>query len=97
MAAALSHAHMADGSASRGDRMNEPRAKILLVDDNASQRLALRAILADLDVTPVEAPSGREALRCLLKEEFAVILLDVNMPGLDGFETASLIRARRSS
>jgi len=97
MAAALSHAHMADGSASRGDRMNEPRAKILLVDDNASQRLALRAILADLEVTPVEAPSGREALRCLLKEEFAVILLDVNMPGLDGFETASLIRARRSS
>jgi len=70
---------------------------LLLVDDNAAQRLALRAILADLPVTPVEAPSGREALRCLLKEEFAVILLDVNMPGLDGFETASLIRSRRSS
>ena len=45
----------------------------------------------------VEAASGREALRCLLQQEFAVILLDVNMPGLDGFETAALIRERRSS
>ena len=73
------------------------QAKLLLVDDTAAQRLALRAILADLDVVQVEAASGREALRCLLQEEFAVILLDVNMPGLDGFETAALIRSRRSS
>ena len=54
-------------------------------------------MLADLDVTVVEAESGREALRCLLRQPFAVILLDVNMPGLDGFETAALIRQRPSS
>ena len=54
-------------------------------------------MLADLDVAIVEAASGREALRCLLQQEFAVILLDVNMPGLDGFETAALIRERSRS
>ena len=70
---------------------------VLVVDDNAAQRLALNAILGTLDVTLVEAESGRHALRCLLQQEFAVILLDVNMPGLDGFETAALIRERRSS
>jgi len=75
----------------------EGNAKLLLVDDNPAQRTALAAILADLDVTLVEAASGREALRCLLHDEFAVILLDVNMPGLDGFETAALVRQRRSS
>jgi CheY-like chemotaxis protein len=52
------------------------------------QRAALRAVLEDLDVTIVEAESGRDALRCLLRQPFAVVLLDVNMPGLDGFETA---------
>jgi signal transduction histidine kinase/DNA-binding response OmpR family regulator len=70
---------------------------LLIVDDNPAQRLALAAILSDLDVHVVQAASGREALRSLLRQEFAVILLDVNMPGLDGFETASLIRERRSS
>lgn len=70
---------------------------LLIVDDNAAQRLALAAILADLDVAIVEAASGREALRCLLQQEFALILLDVNMPGLDGFETAALVRQRRTS
>ncbi len=70
---------------------------ILIVDDNDAQRLALAAILADLDVQLIEAASGRQALRHLLAREVAVILMDVNMPGLDGFETAELIRARRSS
>jgi signal transduction histidine kinase/DNA-binding response OmpR family regulator len=70
---------------------------VLVVDDNPAQRLALTAILAELGVNLVEAASGREALRCLLQQEFAVILLDVNMPGIDGFETAALIRERPSS
>jgi CheY-like chemotaxis protein len=71
--------------------------KVLVVDDHAAQRTALGAILADLDVVVVQASSGRDALRCLLQQEFAVILLDVNMPVMDGFETAALIRERRSS
>jgi signal transduction histidine kinase len=74
--------------------VSDQRATVLLVDDNEAQRIALRAILGTLDVQPIEAASGREALRCLLHQEVAVILLDVNMPGLDGFETASLIRSR---
>lgn len=73
---------------------SDSKATLLVVDDNAAQRLALAAILGDLELTIVEAASGREALRCLLREEFAVILLDVNMPGLDGFDTAALIRQR---
>ena len=76
--------------------MTEAQVSVLVVDDNDAQRLALRAILGGLDVALVEAESGRHALRCLLQQEFAVILLDVNMPGLDGFETAALIRERRS-
>ena len=67
---------------------------VLIVDDNASQRMALAAVLGNLDIRIVAAASGRDALRRLLEEEFALVLLDVNMPGLDGFETAALIRAR---
>ena len=70
---------------------------VLLVDDKPDKLLALEVVLADLQVNLVRATSGREALRYLLKDEFAVILLDVNMPAMDGFETASLIRQRRSS
>jgi signal transduction histidine kinase len=70
---------------------------ILLVDDKPDKLLALEVVLADLQVNLVRATSGREALRYLLKEEFAVILLDVNMPAMDGFETASMVRQRRSS
>ncbi len=54
--------------------------------------LALEAVLSDLGQNIVRAYSGREALRCLLQDEFALILLDVNMPGMDGFETAAMIR-----
>jgi PAS domain S-box-containing protein len=71
--------------------------RVLVVDDNPVKRLALRAVLAPLGYTIVEADSGREALRRLLAEDFAVILLDVRMPFMDGFETASLIRQRRQS
>lgn len=77
--------------------MTDGSVKVLVVDDHAAQRTALGAILADLDVAVVQASSGRDALRCLLQQEFAVILLDVNMPVMDGFETAALIRQRRSS
>lgn len=70
------------------------RARILLVDDRPENLLALEAILGSLDQTLVRAGSGEEALRALLKEEFALILLDARMPGMDGFETASRVKAR---
>ena len=72
----------------------EEKANILLVDDRADKLLALQAVLGDLNQNVVVAKSGKEALRQLLQTEFAVILLDVSMPGMDGFETASLIRKR---
>jgi len=80
--------------------MTEPaddRVRILLVDDSADKLLSLGAILDELGQEVVEARSGREALRKLLTQEFAVVLLDVNMPGMDGFETAAMIRQRKSS
>ena len=70
-----------------------PRASILLVDDNPANLLALRAILDDLGQNLVEARSGEEALQCVQLDEFAVVLLDVLMPGIGGFETAKAIRA----
>src|SRR5271155_134684 len=73
------------------------RAGILIVDDKPEKLLALEAVLEDMDQRIVRAYNGREALRHLLSEEFAVILLDVNMPGMDGFEAAALIRQRPSS
>jgi len=70
---------------------------ILLVDDNESKRLALKSVLAPLGYYIEEADSGAAALRHLMAEDFAVILLDVRMPIMDGFETAALIRLRRQS
>jgi PAS domain S-box-containing protein len=67
---------------------------ILLVDDHDENLLALEAILEPTGYRLVRARSGDEALRALLRDEFAAILLDVQMPGIDGFETAALIRAR---
>ena len=72
-------------------------ANILLVDDREDKLLALETILAPLGENLVPARSGPEALRLLLRQDFALIILDVSMPGMDGFETASLIRQRRSS
>jgi signal transduction histidine kinase len=77
--------------------MPDTKASILIVDDRPEKLLALEAVLEDLNQHIVRAYSGREALRHVLDREFAVILLDVNMPGMDGFETASLIRQRKSS
>ena len=70
---------------------------ILIVDDDSTKRFALRTILVPLGEDVVEASSGPDALRQLLRQEFAVILLDVRMPVMDGFETAQLIRQRPRS
>src|SRR5882757_8599530 len=77
-------------------KSTEP-VNILVVDDVPEKIMAVEATLADLGQHIVKAKSGREALRCLLKDDFAVILLDVNMPEMDGFETAALIRERKRS
>ncbi|MBP1153895.1 signal transduction histidine kinase [Paenibacillus sp. PvR052] len=76
--------------------MNEP-IRILLVDDQQENLLALEAVLEDQNYHLVKAASGEEALRCLLKYEFAVIVLDVHMPGMDGFETAQWIKSREKT
>ncbi|WP_299644763.1 response regulator [Devosia sp.] len=73
-----------------------PRARVLLVDDDERNLLALSEVLGDIaDI--VSARSGEEALRHLLKHRFAVVILDVLMPGMDGYETARLVRAREQS
>ncbi len=74
--------------------MTEPVAKALLVDDRRDNLLALEAILQGLPVEPVGVDSGEAALKQLLIEDFAVILLDAQMPDMDGFETANHIKQR---
>jgi PAS domain S-box-containing protein len=88
------HLPMAQPVASSTDKSS---VSILVVDDNAAKRLALKAVLTPLGYPIVEADSGLAALRCLMTEDFAVILLDVCMPIMDGFETAALMRQRRQS
>jgi PAS domain S-box-containing protein len=75
----------------------EARASILLVDDQPANLLALEAVLAELGHNLVRADSGEQALERLLEQDFAVVLLDVRMRGLDGFETAKAIRSRERS
>jgi signal transduction histidine kinase/DNA-binding response OmpR family regulator len=77
-------------------KTSEP-VNILVVDDVPDKIMAIEATLTELGQNIVKASSGREALRCLLKDDFAVILLDVNMPDMDGFETATFIRERKRS
>jgi signal transduction histidine kinase len=73
------------------------QARILIVDDDSKSLMALQELLQSPAQEVVPANSGEEALRCVLKQDFAVILLDARMPGVDGFETARLIRERERS
>ncbi len=75
----------------------DSKVEILLVDDDPTKRFTLKTVLAPLGQNVVEASSGTDALRQLLRQDFAVILLDVRMPIMDGFETAKLIRQRPRS
>ncbi|HEY3505133.1 MAG TPA: response regulator [Actinocatenispora sp.] len=70
------------------------RARVLMVDDRRENLVALEAILQGMPVDPIAVGSGEEALKRLLSEDFAVILLDAQMPGMDGFETAGHIKQR---
>lgn len=73
------------------------KVKILLVDDNQLNLSALTAALGDTRLELVAAKSGAEALKCLLADDYALVLLDVQMPDIDGFETARLIRLREKT
>ena len=86
--AASRHVKLAEGGTGKSP------VSILVVDDDASKRLALKAALLPLGYSIVEADSGLAALRCVMAQDFAVILLDVRMPVMDGFETAALIRGK---
>ena len=77
--------------------MRESPAEILVVDDNAGKRLSITSVLEQLGHTIVEVDSGEAALRAVMERRFAVILLDVQMPVMDGYETARFIRMRRES
>lgn len=72
--------------------MSKERANILIVDDRQENIFAMEQLLDDMDVQIFTAQSGNEALRLMLNTEFALVLLDVQMPGMDGFETATLMR-----
>ena len=79
-----------------GLKVSHPRARILIVDDLPEKLLVYRTLLEDLDAQIVEAHSGTEALKRVLEGEFAVLLLDVNMPDIDGLETANLVRRHKN-
>jgi two-component sensor histidine kinase/CheY-like chemotaxis protein len=82
-------------SDSSSEAITAPKAKILIVDDDERTAMAVRNALEQLGQTLVVAHSGEEALHRLLYDDYAVILLDVNMPGMDGYEMASFVRARK--
>jgi diguanylate cyclase (GGDEF)-like protein/PAS domain S-box-containing protein len=80
-----------------GSDAKRPPLAVLIVNDREDQRVAIRTMLAPLDLAVVEADSGRDALRAVLRQTFALILMDVRMPTMDGYETANLIRQREQS
>src|SRR5437868_4745814 len=81
----------------QGRQTKSDRADILIVDDRPDKLLVYGTILEDLGQNLFTAASGEQALKQVLERDFAVILLDVNMPGMDGLETAALIRKRKQS
>jgi signal transduction histidine kinase len=78
----------------RNDALRKGRPAVLVVDDNRANLVAMEALLQSLDLDIALAGSGEDALRELLRQDFAVVLMDVQMPGLDGFKTTELIRQR---
>jgi PAS domain S-box-containing protein len=88
---------MAESPENLGGSRQLPKAKILLVDDNPANLLSLRTLLEVLDQNLVEVRSGEEAFQRVQADDFAVVLLDVIMPGISGFETAKLIRGHDRS
>src|SRR5262249_8992262 len=87
----------ADAALLRAGPFDDDKTNILIVDDRPDKLLALRTVLEELGQNIIVAQSGADALQCLLQHEFAVILLHVNMPGMDGLETASFIRKRQKT
>ena len=78
--------------------MSRPsKANILVVDDEAHSLIAMQQLLCGSDRNVVPVGSGKEALRQILRTEFALVLLDIRMPEMDGFETATLIRKLKRS
>jgi diguanylate cyclase (GGDEF)-like protein/PAS domain S-box-containing protein len=88
---------MSDVRADEAWDTDRPPPAVLLVNDREAQRVAVRAMLAPLGLVVVDADSGRAALRAVLRQTFALILMDVRMPTMDGYETAKLIRERSQS
>ena len=86
-----------DTSTRSGPSEDEPKVDILIVDDNSNNLFALEAMLDSLGQNIVRAQSGTEALRHLLEQDFALALLDIQMPEIDGFQTAQIIRSRERS
>src|SRR6202035_5240945 len=84
-------AEQAEGT-ERRSALQDGKPKVLLIDDRPANLLAYRVILEDLDIELFFGHSGQDALAELRTHDFAVFLLDVNMPGMDGFETAKAIR-----
>lgn len=76
---------------------NSEKVNILIVDDNVKNLLSMDAVLRPIGENVVKATSGEQALKCLLQQDFALIILDVHMSGMDGFETAKLIRERNKT
>lgn len=85
------------GSIVKLDNTTTQKVNILMVDDHPENLLALEAVLTSPNYNLISAHSGKEALKCMLQHDFAVILLDVQMPGLNGFDTAKLIKAREKT
>ena len=79
------------------ETLSEPRARVLLVDDRQENLHALESLVEPLGAIVNRASSGYEALKWILREEFALVLLDAQMPGMDGFETARIIREREKT